>query len=316
MAISQLNQGSATTTITYQAGDSLAAIRAIVLSWVTSHGGVLVTQSLVTSDVFTFVCKGGTAGVAGHEAFIELDYAVTDRIIARPYVSWSGSAGIQRAQTLNYFATSTGTESQVGQPLSTSLGGILFINCSTRNLYLYGAIPGQNGNITLGGTLICEVTRFQTTDTIGIRSPWLIMYPTNALSVTAAPFNYRFAFPRGADNGLSTSGYAGNNTAVVFCPESFEYYPNTTFFASTKMATVPDSLNGSTRAGPVRILLGVVGDISAANSHVGNMMRTVRKPGASVGDTIICQADSDGVPNFGGVDTTYISIHGGIGIVL
>jgi hypothetical protein len=53
MSITQAPMGLNTVTITVDPGETIAAQRAVINSWITTHGWELVPgQSLVTSDVY------------------------------------------------------------------------------------------------------------------------------------------------------------------------------------------------------------------------------------------------------------------------
>ena len=324
MAVTITTVGNNTATVAYEAGDSLAAIRALVQSFVTGHGWVL-HEATAGSDVFKSLDYGGTPGVASHYSYAELDYSVTDRVCLRQWLSWSAGVGSSKAQNLYCVNPSNSnaalfTESQVGQPLSPALGGSLQLNVARGRLFAYGAIPGLAGNVcNNAGSLVIERMRVHPSDIVGANPGCMFAHVGQMFYANMGVAKWKWSMPKDVLGGSNTTVASGDQGGfrVPETLEAYYYYPNA--YPLSAGVNAIDSVDGSVNAGAVFPMCGLHPQLSGigSNTHIrfGALQGAIRKYGAAAGDIITAPADALGIPSPGGTPTEYLVVVGGLGLV-
>lgn len=322
MSITLINTGIGTLDVNYQINDSLESIRQIIVTHLTGHGHEIITQSLSTSDVFRTLQYGGTTGNAEHYDFFEIDYGIPNVICLRSYRSWSGSSGIKKAQNLVYSIGSssiTGTESDLGQPFKTSTGGALQVISHRGLIYIFGSIPGKNGNLCFNsGTCIAERNRVHPSDIVGSSSASVFFHCGQfLLSQGSGTVNNRWSQAEAIDKSVNPSSASGV-TGSVLCHGTMEHFTILQNLSASSALTASiyavDSFDNSSICSAIHIGVGEYPGQSTT-IHMGSLQKILRKPGSAAGDTVNQIADSNGVPSASGTLQAFLSVPGGLSIL-
>ena len=324
--ITNTNNMTAMTTIAYTAGETLPNVQAAVDNAITSRGW---TQLYISSDTLHYFYKymtvGGTAGVASNYEYMELDCSTSGKVILRSWQSFSVNAGVNKANNLVYqlasgSGLSTGTESQIGQPIDLINGGSIELIVGPGYIHIIGYTTlGVIGNISNSGSAIVQRTRNHPADVVGTVPSSIYMNMMGKFNYPSAILGFsRWSSSVGWDGGNNASNTAGGNGGIR-CLATMEAYDNSVYNVSgaSGYSQAQDVL-GYYPAGAIEIFTGLASS-NASNLVVGTIMNVARKYNSSLsafGDLLTINADANGIPNKTGTARTYYLVRGGISFLI
>ena len=324
--ITNTNNMTAMTTIAYTASETLLNVQAAVDNAITSRGW---TQLYISSDTLHYFYKyltvGGTAGVASNYEYMELDYSTSGKVILRSWQSFSVNAGVNKANNLVYqlgsgAVPSTGTESQIGQPIDLINGGSIELIVGPGYIHIIGyTILGVVGNISNSGSAIVQRTRNHPADVVGTVPSSIYMNMLGKFYWQVGNVGFcKWSSSVGWDGGNNASNTAGGNGGIR-CLATMEAsdFANYTVSGTNLYSQAQDVL-GYYPAGAIEIFTGL-GNSNVSNLVVGTIMNVARKYNSSAsafGDLLTINADANGIPNKTGTARTYYTVRGGISFLI